>query len=278
PKPDPPHAPVPDSAFSADATVEYAPLAAGMSVGGGLATSAAAPPERPPPPDAPRGVQGIWRRATARVFIVGFGGLLLVALIAGSVEAAVATHQRDDLKIQAASLTRQRDQARRSLAAADAESRSNTRQMQGKIDDANHRAATAETRALSDAKAKLAQQVHDTGVKLDARKSALDARQHAIDSRSQQLDGQAAQLAAAEGQLHANTISGDGVYGVGSDMQPGVWHTAGTGGDNCYYAVLNSTDTSDIADNDNTIGPATVTLRAGNYFDVDGCADWVKVG
>ena len=66
------------------------------------------------------------------------------------------------------------------------------------------------------------------------------------------------------------------VYAVGSDMQPGTWRTAGASG--CYYAILNSTDTTDIADNNNTDGPATVTLAPGKYFDVNGCADWTKIG
>ncbi len=44
-----------------------------------------------------------------------------------------------------------------------------------------------------------------------------------------------------------------GVYGVGSDIKAGTWHTPGDGGsgDQCYYAVLNSTNTSDIANNNN---------------------------
>lgn len=76
-----------------------------------------------------------------------------------------------------------------------------------------------------------------------------------------------------ESQIRANTVSGDGIYKVGSDIKAGTYKTAGQPG--CYYAVLNSTDTSNIADNNNVDGPAFVTVRNGQYLQVAGCADWV---
>lgn len=54
-------------------------------------------------------------------------------------------------------------------------------------------------------------------------------------------------------------------------MKPGQCKTTGESG--CYYAILNSTDTSDIADNNNIDGPAFVTVRTGQYFQTSGCAD-----
>ena len=71
---------------------------------------------------------------------------------------------------------------------------------------------------------------------------------------------------------------GDGLYQVGKDMAPGRYHTNGSGADgNCYYAELNSSDTFDIADNNNTSGPATIDVSSA-YFESNGCGTWQKVG
>lgn len=71
----------------------------------------------------------------------------------------------------------------------------------------------------------------------------------------------------------AASISEDGVYVIGSDIPAGTWHT--TGGGECYYAVLNSTDTNDIRDNNNFNGPSTVTLHSG-AFQISGGCEWDK--
>ena len=63
---------------------------------------------------------------------------------------------------------------------------------------------------------------------------------------------------------------------VGAEINPGRWKTAGGVG-NCYYAILNSSDTFDIADN-NVSGPATVDLNSGQFFETSGCATWTRVG
>lgn len=71
----------------------------------------------------------------------------------------------------------------------------------------------------------------------------------------------------------------DGVYVVGTDIARGTWHTAGadtsTRNNNCYYALLASTDTSNIIDNNNVTGPATITV-GGNVaaVEVNGCLPW----
>ncbi len=70
-----------------------------------------------------------------------------------------------------------------------------------------------------------------------------------------------------------NTLSGEGMYAVGSDMKPGTYKSAGHR--DCYYAVLNSSDTNDIATNNIVSGPAFVTVHPGQYFETTRCADWV---
>jgi hypothetical protein len=69
-----------------------------------------------------------------------------------------------------------------------------------------------------------------------------------------------------------------GTYVVGTDIQPGVYKTAGpSAGDSCYWAVLNSLDTNDIADNGNTEGPATIQV-SGHALQLDGPCTWAKIG
>jgi hypothetical protein len=83
------------------------------------------------------------------------------------------------------------------------------------------------------------------------------------------------------GALQASQISGDGVYVVGKDIKAGMYHTSGsgnTGSNDCYFATLNSTDTSNIADNNNFDGSETVNVSSAYAFETSGPCTWVKVG
>jgi hypothetical protein len=77
-------------------------------------------------------------------------------------------------------------------------------------------------------------------------------------------------------------MTGDGVYVVGTDIAPGIYHTSGAvggSGGNCYVALLASTNTSDIVDNNNVTGPDTVTVGPGVHaMETEGCQPWHKVG
>lgn len=86
----------------------------------------------------------------------------------------------------------------------------------------------------------------------------------------------AQQDAAAAAAAKMDTITSDGVYQIGVDTNPGHWKTDGGAG--CYYAVLNSTNTQDIATNNIVNGPATIDLPAGKYFDTTNCGTWTRVG
>jgi hypothetical protein len=87
-------------------------------------------------------------------------------------------------------------------------------------------------------------------------------------------------LLALEGRIQASSISADGVYVVGSDIKPGTWHTTGDGGSGsqCYYATLNSTNTSDISDNNNFDGPETADVSGAHAFEISGPCTWYRVG
>jgi hypothetical protein len=72
----------------------------------------------------------------------------------------------------------------------------------------------------------------------------------------------------------------DGQFEVGTDIPAGKYKTAGSSGANCYYEVDKdlSGSLTGVITNGNTTGPAYATLRAGNYFKVQGCKPWQKVG
>ncbi|MGD9991038.1 hypothetical protein [Pseudonocardia sp.] len=76
----------------------------------------------------------------------------------------------------------------------------------------------------------------------------------------------------------ARTIT-DGTYEVGVDVEPGKYRTPGASF-GCYWARLKRNDGSvgDIIDNNAAIGPQITTLRAGEYFETQGCGTWRKAG
>ena len=84
------------------------------------------------------------------------------------------------------------------------------------------------------------------------------------------------QLKREQGVVQSSTISADGVYVVGKDIPAGTYHTSGGG--QCYYATLASTDTSNITDNNNFNGPETVDVSGAYAFQINGGCTWVKVG
>jgi len=83
-------------------------------------------------------------------------------------------------------------------------------------------------------------------------------------------------LARELGIVAKSTISADGVYVVGRDIPSGTYHTSGGG--ECYYATLGSTDTSNILDNNNFNGPETVDVSGAHAFQITGGCTWHKIG
>lgn len=103
--------------------------------------------------------------------------------------------------------------------------------------------------------------------------SALSERDSKLQVREEDVARRERKVGIVERTIERNTVAGEGIYQVGKDMKPGTYRTKGEMG--CYYAILNSPNTSDIADNNNVDGPAIVSLSTGKYFEVSGCADWV---
>jgi hypothetical protein len=87
----------------------------------------------------------------------------------------------------------------------------------------------------------------------DERDKLAAAREKTSDERSKLRELQGAVKTAK-----ANTVPGTGTFVVGEDIEPGTYRAAAQPG--CYWARLNSLDTSDIADNDNADGPVVVEI------------------
>jgi hypothetical protein len=111
-------------------------------------------------------------------------------------------------------------------------------------------------------------------VQIAAQKYKADEAKLAAKERTLAADERA--VNALKGQIQSSSISADGVYVVGKDIKAGTWHT--TGGQQCYYATLNSTDTSNISDNNNFNGPETVNVDGAYAFQIAGGCTWVRTG
>lgn len=76
----------------------------------------------------------------------------------------------------------------------------------------------------------------------------------------------------------SKTAFSDGMYIVGTDMEPGTYKSSGQ--PNCYYARLSGfgNTNDDILANDNTDSAAIVTIAAGDKgFQSTSCGTWTKM-
>jgi hypothetical protein len=146
--------------------------------------------------------------------------------------------------------------------------------LQGQLNAAQAQARNAVAAATAAANAKAA-------TAYAARNAAVSQQAATLKQQEATLTQQQQSVKAQMGELQAFQISGDGVYVVGKDIKAGVYHTNGsgnTGATDCYFATLNSTDTSNIADNNNFDGPETVDVSSAYAFEANGPCTWVKVG
>jgi hypothetical protein len=135
--------------------------------------------------------------------------------------------------------------------------------MRGQVATAKTQAATARTTAASAVSAANTQ----AAAKYASREAAVQRMQR--------------KLARELGTVARSTISADGVYVVGRDIPAGTYHTSGNSGglmQQCYFATLGSTDTSNILDNNNFNGPETVSLSGVYAFQITGGCTWHREG
>ena len=126
---------------------------------------------------------------------------------------------------------------------------------EGEIDAATQRAETAEGELVS-------------------REAELSSLEADLIAREQELEQREGQVQAAEQAVERNSF-GDGLYKVGEDIQPGTYRTDGA--NNCYWAKLGSSNTSDFIDNHFGNGPQTLVIDSP-WFESSGCGTWVLSG
>lgn len=76
-----------------------------------------------------------------------------------------------------------------------------------------------------------------------------------------------------EHQIAQNTIPGDGVYEVGRDMKPGQYRS--TENVDCYYSITSDANGDNIISNYIGSGLIIASVGSGQYFNSQGCSDWV---
>lgn len=139
---------------------------------------------------------------------------------------------------------------------------------QNELQDATEQIATIEgslpdrEAALTDGQAQLVKDqkaTDDRAGKLKDAEAAVARREKAV--------------GIVETTIENNTVPGEGMFLAGKEIKAGTYKTAGRSG--CYYAVLNSTDTFDIAVNGNINGPGFLTIAPGQYLESTRCADWI---
>lgn len=215
-------------------------------------TDQSATPPPPPPPPAPPGAPGSAKRPWyKRTWVVAVAALL-VGLGVGASGSDVTT------STEYQQVSAELDQAREDLAAAEEDLEAAQREIESVAGDLPQREADLEA-AQAD---------------LEAAQAALADREAAVKSAEKDVAARERKVGIAEATAAKNTISGEGMYEAGADIKPGTYKTSGRKG--CYYAVLNSPDTFDIAVNNNIDGPGILTVNAGQYLMLSGCADWVR--
>lgn len=126
-----------------------------------------------------------------------------------------------------------------------------------------------------------AQARNATSIALTQVRGQYKSKFAALQAQEQKTAGLQAKLNRELGMVAKSTISEDGVYVVGRDIPAGTYHTSGNNGgfnDQCYYATLGSTNTSNILDNNNFNGPETVDLSGVYAFQITGGCTWRKIG
>ena len=115
---------------------------------------------------------------------------------------------------------------------------------------------------------------------LNAAQADLTTRGAALDKRKADLDTREKKVSGAEAAAKANSFGGDGIYLVGTDIQPGTYKAGPSPSGNCYSEVdrdLNDTINS-IISNNNTSGPVVLNVPGtAKAVKVDGCAEFHKV-
>jgi F0F1-type ATP synthase membrane subunit b/b' len=206
--------------------------------------------------------------STARRRWLWRGGVVLAGIVLLLVGYLVGHNGKSELRQSLAKARSQRDTAQAKLADAQAALSATQTQL------------SAARGSLATARAQAQHAMQTAQAKVQAQYAGKLAH---VDAEQQQLTSEEKTVKTEEGQLDATAISLSGVYVVGQDIKSGTWHTNGDGGngltsDACYFATLNSSNTEDIADNNNFDGAETVNIAGAYAFEINGPCAWYYVG
>jgi TolA-binding protein len=111
-----------------------------------------------------------------------------------------------------------------------------------------------------------------TRIEQEARKAREAERERLAAEREQQRREREATERAAQ-----STIEDDGTWHAGEDFAPGTYRASGQ---DCYWARMTSphggSGVEDIIENG--LGPSTVQINEGEWFQTSGCGAWEKIG
>lgn len=206
-------------------------------------------PGPPPPPQGPAKTpwyKKTWLIVVAAALIgIGVGG----ASAGGEADPTTSSAYKD--------VVAERDKAESDLEASQAE-----------VDKLN-----TEVETIAGDLPKLQDELETGQAKLAEDQEALATTAADLDKRAKDLKKREEAVGVIESEIESNTIPGDGIYEVGRDMKPGTYRSPDNS-ESCYFAVLGSSDTSDIKTNDLGAGPKIVTVSEGDFFETSGCGDW----
>jgi cytoskeletal protein RodZ len=217
-------------------------------------------------PEPPRAKSDSWFRRHWKELAVGAVVLVVGIGIGAAGQTSALNKKTDRIKAQAAQL---QDMTTKN---ASLQKQVDDRTAQAAADKAHAEAVKADEQAAKNKAAADAKARADAATQARAQAAAAAKAQADAAAKAQAKALADAQAAAAAEAAKMNTIDGDGVYQIGVDVNPGQWRSSG--GSGCYYAILNSPDTNDIATNNLNDGPAIAELPAGKYFDTTNCGSW----
>ena len=150
-------------------------------------------------------------------------------------------------------------------------------QLKDRVEEAEADAADARD-ALEKREDALSRREGDLGRRERAqrRRLARERREQrdALAEQQQDLEARESEVSAAEQAQEQNKIT-EGIWQLGRDYEAGLYRSPG--GESCYWAKLNSGDTSDIIDNGGFSDNQTLQIDSP-FFESNDCGDWVKIG
>lgn len=208
--------------------------------------------EKPTTPKNPWQKLPTWAKWT-----IGIVGALVLLGIGG----AIGSSNEDDLKSEVSTLEGELASARRERDLAD-EKASRIEGLKGKlVAEAKGQAATI----LNGAKRESKEAVKSLG----SLKSEIAAAEGELSDVEESLSG-------AE---HTQALShfGEGIVKAEVDFVPGTYEAPG--GEGCYWALLNSANTNDMAGNEFTTSAAQQIVSITTpYFQSSDCGTWERIG